>query len=696
MLTIKGPIELKTNKTFTGHFEGFAERIEANYSVMGTKIEAEDLLHMVTSPPEIFIEEGGDVNVLNSSAVFEGQSQKIDIVNNLMNRIVVDADYGLTYQDRIFITNVLTKLGVTDVKSFMKRVSNLEFDTIETAKLTNDYFSELAQSVNRIENIALHSGEETRTLETEREERSKAFYTSIMDRLKTAAIYQIVRNFSDITMNNTISEGLVLNSEQNFLTKKVLLNSLREDLSGERLPLTYRSEEYIEEVNGPSEEITDIAVTRALSASVLLEMVKNLYHAVFDKSEYREGKVFDFSKNFYRLGDNILSRISYRFEGSRFYDYHDILESAKDEFESALTIFTSAETNNEEREEYLLSLQKTIENLYGTTENIRNINALNDQRIEENEALTQLTLQTAEETISDTERIEASTERETISTQELERELSEINERNIRARDRYTEIFSELKRRAKRDSLDGRTLTKQEAMKALSDRNYRPETFTEGRDIPIERDLMVEAVRDTLMEFPEGDINVYELMERYNERNEVPSDAVQKANAIQSLISDIRRVETVYREEADVEKEASKAGERAARKLVKSSYSGEGQRGAIFREEAENKKVDLIHKLENNLSEEEIRESLEEIRRSTKTEKKETESDTVSIISNEKKNEKRIEEVGADFMKQRQRTDAEIEAMISRGVKSQMSQISEQVIGKLAKKLQSDRSRRGL
>ena len=696
MLTLKGPIELKTNRPFTGHCEGFAERIEANYSVMGTKIEAEDLLHMVTSPPEIFIEEGGDVNVMNSSAVFEGQSQKIDIVNNLMNRIVVDADYGLTYQDRVFITNVLTKLGVTDVKSFMKQVSNLEYDTIETAKLTNDYFSSLSQSVNRIENIALSSGEEIRTLETEREERSKAFYTTIMDRLKTAAIYQIVRNFSDITMNNTVSEGLVRNSEQNFLTKKVLLNSLREDLSGERLPLTYRSEEYIEQVEAPSEEITDIAVTRALSASVLLEMVKNLYHAVFDKSEYREGQVFDFSGNFYRMGDNILSRMTYRFDGSRFYDYHDILESATDEFENALTIFANTEENNEEREEYLLSIRRTIENLSAATGNIRNINVSSDQRTENNEALTELTLQTTEESISAAEKLEESIERETISTKELERELKEINEKNIRARDRYTEIFSELKRRAGRDSTDGRTLTKKEALKALSDRNYRPETFTEGRDIPVERDLMVEAVRDTLMEFPEGDINVYELMERYNERNEAPSDAVQKASAIQSLISDIRRVETVYREEPDIREEASKAGERAAKRLYQSTAAGEGQRSAALREDIGTRKVDLFHKPENNLSEEEIRESLEEIRRSVKTEKTETESDSVSIISNEKRTEKRIEEVGADFMKARQRTDAEIEAMISRGVKSQMSQISEQVIGKLAKKLQSDRSRRGL
>lgn len=696
MLTLKGPIELKTNRPFTGHCEGFAERIEANYSVMGTKIEAEDLLHMVTSPPEIFIEEGGDINVLSSSAVFEGQSQKIDIVNNLMNRIVVDADYGLTYQDRIFITNVLTKLGVTDVKSFMKRVSNLEYDTIETAKLTNDYFSSLSQSINRIENIALSSGEEKRTLETEREERSKAFYTSIMDRLKTAAIYQIVRNFSDVTVNNTISEGLVRNSEQNFLTKKVLLNSLREDLSGERLPLIYRSEEYMEKVNGSSEEITDIAVTRSLSASVLMEMVKNLYHAVFDKSEYREGQVFDFSRNFYRMGDNVLSRFSYRFEGSRFYDYHDILENSKDEFENALTIFASSEENNEEREEYLLSLQKTIENLSGATENIQNINALSDQRTENIEDVTELTLKAAEESSLEAEKTEELIERETVDTVALERTLSEINERNIRARDRYTEIFSELKRRAKRDSADGRTLTKREALKALSDRNYRPETFTEGREIPIERDLMVEAVRDTLMEFPEGDINVYELMERYNERNEAPSDAVQKANAIQSLISDIRRVETVYREEPDVKREASKAGERAARRIIESRSMGEGQRIASGREETETPKVDLVHKSEKTLSEEEIRESLEEIRRSVKTEKKETQEDSVSVISNEKKNEKRIEEVGADFMKTRQRTDAEIEAMISRGVKSQMSQISEQVIGKLAKKLQSDRSRRGL
>ncbi len=228
------------------------------------------------------------------------------------------------------------------------------------------------------------------------------------------------------------------------------------------------------------------------------------------------------------------------------------------------------------------------------------------------------------------------------------------------------------------------------------DRNYRPETDMEGSDLPLERDLMVEAVRDTLMEYPEGDINVYELMERYNERNEAPSNALRQADAIQSLISDIRRVETVYREEPDVEKEAREAGEEAARRMAEGRGLFAGQRNIVEREVSEAPKIDLVHKAENTLSEEEIRETLEEMRRSVKTEKTVEESESINIISNEKKAEKRIEEVGADFMKPRIRTDAEIEAMISRGVKSQMSQISEQVMGKLAKKLQSDRSRRGL
>ncbi len=350
---------------------------------------------------------------------------------------------------------------------------------------------------------------------------------------------------------------------------------------------------------------------------------------------------------------------------------------------------------NEEHNEYLLSLRKKIENLSGSTQNIENINTVQNRRIENTENLTGVSPQAAGE--DNPEEHPAETiERETIDIKTLERELYEINERNIRARDRYTEVFSELKRRAKRDSSDGRTLTKKEALKALMDRNYRPETDMEGSDLPLERDLMVEAVRDTLMEYPEGDINVYELMERYNERNEAPSNALRQADAIQSLISDIRRVETVYREEPDVEKEAREAGEEAARRMAEGRGLFAGQRNIVEREVSEAPKIDLVHKAENTLSEEEIRETLEEMRRSVKTEKTVEESESINIISNEKKAEKRIEEVGADFMKPRIRTDAEIEAMISRGVKSQMSQISEQVMGKLAKKLQSDRSRRGL
>ena len=55
MLTVKAPIELKCSAGIVPSYEGFVHRITGNYEMMSTTVTGEDLLHLVTEPPEVFL-----------------------------------------------------------------------------------------------------------------------------------------------------------------------------------------------------------------------------------------------------------------------------------------------------------------------------------------------------------------------------------------------------------------------------------------------------------------------------------------------------------------------------------------------------------------------------------------------------------------------------------------------------------------
>ena len=66
MLTISAPIEIKAKTTYLHDPEAFYHRITGNYSLMESRIDEEDLLHIATTPPEIYVTEGeGISSILN-------------------------------------------------------------------------------------------------------------------------------------------------------------------------------------------------------------------------------------------------------------------------------------------------------------------------------------------------------------------------------------------------------------------------------------------------------------------------------------------------------------------------------------------------------------------------------------------------------------------------------------------------------
>ena len=245
MLTLKAPIEIKSRTDFIKDRESFNERITGNYALMGMEIGPEELLHIVTTPPEIYVAEGEMTTVAGNTVINSRNEEKLNIINNALNRILVSVDTPLTYQDRTYITDVLYKLGIRDDRKFMNEVRRIFNETQLTDRFLNDYF------IQSLDDNAEEVRRETLELSREIVERGlsdlftvKENYLGeeIMQRLQTGAIYQIVANFNRSVHDSRIEGDQYHISEQENTAKQLLINNFLNTMEREGAEIILREE----------------------------------------------------------------------------------------------------------------------------------------------------------------------------------------------------------------------------------------------------------------------------------------------------------------------------------------------------------------------------------------------------------------------------------------------------------------------
>ena len=121
MLTIHTPIGLTVNPSILKMNDNFTERLMGNYQIIGNGLEPEDMLHFLSEPPELYLAEGGMTSLIENTKIYENQNLKLDVINNVLNRILVSDTYQMTYQDQVFIESVLKKMGIFEI--FTTRLS---------------------------------------------------------------------------------------------------------------------------------------------------------------------------------------------------------------------------------------------------------------------------------------------------------------------------------------------------------------------------------------------------------------------------------------------------------------------------------------------------------------------------------------------------------------------------------------------
>ena len=243
MMIIKSPIELKVRTDLMHGYDAFGERIAGNYALMGLEIGEEELLHMVSSPPEIYLMEEGTTTIGGNTIISSRNEEKFNIVNNMLNRILLSVDGELTYQDRTYITDTLHKLGIRDDRKFMKEVRRM----INESHLEQDFVDNYLEMRFQGQSRELRE----RTLELTKELVERELYESetsreeilgerIMHRLQTGAIYQIVANFNKSLNDTRIEFQESMISAQENVARRLLVQNILHTVVQQTPELVFR------------------------------------------------------------------------------------------------------------------------------------------------------------------------------------------------------------------------------------------------------------------------------------------------------------------------------------------------------------------------------------------------------------------------------------------------------------------------
>ena len=548
MLTVKAPIEIKARTTYMSTPEAFYRRITGNYSLMETPVTAEDLLHLSTTPPEIYVQEGeGMTSILTSNTRNETNLQKVEILNNVLNRIVLSADAHVTYQDRVFITDALYKLGIRDDRRFMKAFYRMAEETRNTNTLINLYLEkgmELREMLESMETeIRTQRTEESSETSTEKE---NFLYERIMDRLRTGAIYQIVSNFNRSVEETGIERNEYSIADQSYTAQHILLSMLRERAGIADENLVYLSTNTYEE----SLETTDVAVSQVrneMNGAVLMDMLQNLYHTAFDRFYLNQGQYYRFEDVFFGASLSTLQRLT---------QYQGDVSLAMLESEQMLT-----------------------ENNYLTSSEIELLSGDSEGRVSEEELI------------------------------RITQTVNEMNVRNEQRRQEYTRMLERFRRRARAEAGEGGLKqTLKDGRLALMSPGELERKLSAEEEVRAGRER--EILREMALIFPEEAVRIYDVLNQYEENPlaVLQSDILRPADEGE-LIYDIRQTEIEIEEAA--QERARQAASDAA-ELMESIERARASEPVRSRQQAPRyEAIPTIHKRTESLSQEELEEQLD-------------------------------------------------------------------------------------
>lgn len=310
MLTIREPIKLKTGRPIQGIHHDMAERMQANYGLMNLSVRKEELLHITSQPPEIYFADSENFQILTNINNQNQQEVRLEVINNLMNRIMVAQTENFTYQDTVYISSILRKLGIRDEKTFMKQVFALQNEHKETRQLLQKYETnqELLQQLLKSEDAQKKDSAAKQQEITEQRFRYY-IHDEIYHRLKTDKIYQDMRQFTKTYVHESsqITPGEMQVAEQTKLSQNFRLQNIKNEITGKDTQLYYLNHnryEYLQEIT----ESMTLDLEEQITAAILLNLAEQSYILRQNQIEENSHYWYSIAKSLFQTAENTWKR----------------------------------------------------------------------------------------------------------------------------------------------------------------------------------------------------------------------------------------------------------------------------------------------------------------------------------------------------------------------------------------------------
>lgn len=246
MIKLSEPLKLNMGMPPFSVSTSFEEKLLSNYSLFSAQITPKDLLLLTTASLELPETIGGMTTIAVDASSHSSRNITLNVINNVVNRILMSERSDFTYQDRIYISTALKKFGVTDISEFMRQVHNLRENTVSIQRLKKLYQNNMSL-FQHVSGQVQESGEQGR-----KEAEQAGGYSlplpqyylqsDIYHRLETAKIYQSVQayNQSSFAFANTLFRNELKVTEQARVSNEFHLWELKQKfLSQSKVRFTY-------------------------------------------------------------------------------------------------------------------------------------------------------------------------------------------------------------------------------------------------------------------------------------------------------------------------------------------------------------------------------------------------------------------------------------------------------------------------
>lgn len=357
MLKLKEPIQLHSIRPLLPASDGFAQRILGNYALLGAHITPKELLFALNSPPETPEEPAGMTTIAVQNNLSDQRTIVMDVVNNIVNRILLSQSSSFTYQDKIYLETALRKLGIEDVRLFLSQASHLQQENIHLRSLFELYQQERKRTESKpSETPSVSSTLTERPLHTDLErstsESAQPLYQEIFRRLSTASIYQTMASYQNVLSSvSPVAEHRSLQlAEQSWNSQVLEVQQQYQNRHHHQEISLFHSVNRYETQGFPvlpqkEEQVLSQAAAAALFSSVTHVLTQRL------SQNLRQEQVWqDLTQSLSETIENSLSRFETSYGGSLYYEYPSRTVLEQTVSESLLREIHKISSPGEERE----------------------------------------------------------------------------------------------------------------------------------------------------------------------------------------------------------------------------------------------------------------------------------------------------------------------------------------------------------